>query len=231
MKNICIVISLLPIFILASCDTREDVFENEKQNPVMNYVSTSNTEIFSYVKQVNMPYIVDINIADIGNVDFHVVGGNGDFTITSGMYNVGGSLLNFPTGNHQITFDSDSLGTYYFALKCFDRYGKVDSLSLNLEVFDNWIPTAGFTVNPQAGGFSFEYTFDSYGVDQDASFGGNVIRYIYTIDGMNLNDSLNVPQKTFNYVFPEAGNYNIKHWTMDNDSALSNPFIQSITIN
>lgn len=221
----------MPLFGLGSCDTREDVFYNEKQNPNLNYTATNDVAVFSYVKQINLPYSIEVNISDMGNVDFHVVGGDNDFTVTSAGMNVNAGLLNFPTGDHLLTFDTDSLGEYYFAIKCFDKYGKVDSLGLTLNVFDNWPPTANFTLTQFAGGYPHEYTFDSNGADPDQIHGGGLLRYIYVIDGEGISDSLAVPHKTFNYVFPQAGNYNIKHWTLDNDSALSLPFIQSFTIN
>ena len=233
MKQSIYIFSLLLILLsLGSCDTREDVFYNEKLNPVLNYQGSTNTHLSLYFKLKNMPYQKWIVLSDIDKAKLRVEGGNGYFLIDLSGNNVYNQDIELDPGNYQLTFQTDSVANNFFHIIATDRYEKTDTLYLNLNVFFNWPPNALFTVVQQSGGYPHEYTFNSsVSIDQDQSYGGGIQRYIYTIDGINLNDSLNVPYSIFNYVFPESGNYNVKHWTMDNDSALSDPFIQSITIN
>lgn len=233
MQKIIFIFSLMVICLsLGSCDTREDVFFKEKENPVLNYMGTSNNYLSLDFKLKNIPYQKWITLSDIDKVKLRVEGGNGYFTIDANGNNVYNQDVELDPGNYLLNFETDSTGSNMFFIIAKDRYDKRDTLFLNLNVFYNWNPTASFIVNQQPGGYPHEYTFNSSAsIDQDQAYGGGIIRYIYTIDGVNLNDSLNVPYVTFNYVFPEAGNYNIKHWTMDNDSALSAPYIQSVSIN
>lgn len=121
---------------------------------------------------------------------------------------------------NKITFFGFQLGNYNVILTATDKYGvKAKSAKINFESFVNKNPIASLNYFLLGNLDPHEYTLNGqYSNDPDVRFGGGIIEYTFKVGTAY---TVQTPNPSINYIFPNSGNYAISLQVRDNDNATS----------
>ena len=220
---------ILCLFILNSCETREDFNKNLDQPPAIairkddsNFVPLTSYEsvladsfkIAQKVYRFDFQLTDPLNLTNI-NVSPQILGYA--FAKTSPEY-ANGYLL-FPTAT----------GYPHLILTATDKYGLSSKAQLMLTVFKNIPPIANLKTQNTAILDPREYLLDATGsYDGDAKFGGKLCNYQFNV---SPSYKVTTTSPTIDYIFPAPGNYLLSLRVQDNDSAWSPSATLYLTVN
>ena len=109
-----------------------------------------------------------------------------------------------------------------------DKFNNSATATLNLFAFSNLAPVALLTATKIAVNAPLEYKFDaSKSFDQDKSFGGKIVGFIYEVEG----NVITTTSPTLNYIFQTPGIYTVNLKVIDNNGDKSNNFELKVTVN
>ncbi|WP_157637876.1 hypothetical protein [Flexithrix dorotheae] len=210
---------------ILSCEERweKDELENSppslvlKQNNQQYWLDYSDTMKMSQ-KAGKSHYSINLKPVDdnLSGVGFEIVSGKGKITQKDQLFATTEGSLALEDSIVQIRYIPESIGKHEILFKAHDVLGEEASLMLNLEVFANQPPVAGFSLNFK-GAFADNpghYELDgSASFDQDKKWGGEVSLYEFSIGDFQIE----TPQSKVDFFFQKEGNYEIKLRVMDND--------------
>lgn len=129
---------------------------------------------------------------------------------------------------YTITYVPDEIyGLHLVEVFASNSFGKQKNITLELLVYENLPPIADFEIIEKGQIRSLHYQVDATAsVDLDARFGGFITEYKYTIDDIVIQGQKNV----VDFIFQEAGQYEIKLQVKDNDDTWSEEKKSTITI-
>ena len=120
------------------------------------------------------------------------------------------------------------LGDYEIKIKVIDNLGSEKEAILTLVAYDNLSPVARLSVSKVGVLSELQYSFDaSESYDKDLSRGGGVVRYQFTVNGI---DAPIVENSTINYIFPRTGGYEVQLKVQDNDGTWSEQVLEIVSV-
>lgn len=225
------------LFFLMACDDRKEGLQGFNDPPVIllkaerggaethelkDSVKLSNTR-FAY-----MPFIIRISDPNenIKHVRMSMLTGTGELQFRDEVTKDTVRIVN-NVGTYR--FVPSAPGTAIIRFVVTDYFNATDSATLQLYCFNNLPPVAGVE-DPKYLGAADKYEYllsASTSYDADASFGGVVAKYIFSVNNAKIAAST-LPAIPF--IFPGPGQYLITVQVQDNDGAFSKPLSLQWTI-
>ena len=223
MKNI---IYLLIVIILSSCSREEYLKQYKPNNQIGFSVSTGNynsssgvltdtiklSKSTTYTKEVTLTNTEGLKSIRITNE----IG-----TLISEQVIEQGKL------NYSLTIPGIITGNTIYRIQFVEISGNIQTITVNLYGFSNWLPVATFTNDDANKRLDFTQSYDL-----DKRFGGGVSEYRVYVNG-NLRKQDETPYfvTTTNNGFTIGNTYLVKLEAIDNDGAVSAAVEQNVTIN
>jgi hypothetical protein len=222
MKNIIYIL----IVLIASC-SRED---HLKQFKPKNQLSFSSSSGFYNASSGILTDTIKVSKSAIYNKDISLSNTDGIKSIR--ITNEIGTLINeqlIEAGKltYKLTVPGIIAGNTTYRIQLVEVSGNIQTISLNLYGFNNWLPLATFTKDDANKRLDFTQS-----IDQDRRFGGRVFEYRVYVNG-NLRKQDETPYfvTTTNNGFTIGNSYLVKLEVIDNDGAVSAFVEQNVTIN
>ena len=129
--------------------------------------------------------------------------------------------------NYSLSIPGIIAGNTTYRILITEISGNIQTISLNLHGFTNWLPVATFTNDDANKRLDFTQSYDL-----DKRFGGGVSEYRVYVNG-NLRKQDETPYfvTTTNNGFTIGNTYLVKLEVIDNDGGVSPPIEQNITVN
>lgn len=217
------------LLVISACDTRIKDFETNNTAPVLlfangkdTYIDTCKIGMYGYdylpvclsIKEDNKP-IAELSYAHDVLID---------------LYFKDVKLLNdkIPHGDTGtiVKFVPKLEGTSHTVFTATDKFGLSSKAQLTVFTFTNMLPEAKLNVTKVENFDPLEYQFDaSQSFDKDRKWGGNIIKYVYSINGFEIVTI----KPVINYIFPNPGTYTIKLHVIDNNNMSSSSI--NVTVN
>jgi hypothetical protein len=210
--------------VLVSCDKRQDYWELRNETPGIpistsaNFWSHNDDYRFSIDDSVKIGFNYHMSYAkwdDSESLEIKIS------DPAHGTMDIDGDAITYdeyfvlPHNYGVINYTPTDIGFESIQIMARDNYGKETTTSVDLFVFENFLPEAALTVTHVNNIDYREYEIDaSQSYDPDAAYGGGVIGYEYSID----TDTTFYPYNKMSYVFPANGTYVVSVRLMDNDS-------------
>ncbi|MFT6441365.1 MAG: hypothetical protein ACJASM_000902 [Salibacteraceae bacterium] len=216
MKKVLFVFSL--ILILGSCNKRTDYFVANNLSPTATitlngeYSSLTSTVVAHVVTDTlknGFYYRFTLDVLD--EVDFVQLSyvGSGELYMDGQVFENGSVAI----GEHDFEWKDTVVGMNTFSLTLSDAYGLESSSDFNIVVFDNYLPSLSWVLNPYGINDPLEKEIVVIAQDMDEIYGGEVTMYEFTIDGVVTT----IPTNMFYHIFPSVGTYSIGVRVMDNN--------------
>lgn len=221
-----IILLILSSLVLLSCDKRKDFYHLEylKEEFKIDYELLNSHSHYSAIK--NKYEIIDtLKLNNDYKLKFKL---NKDVKIQISS-NTDDYLINNSILNQEQSFAKDSwieiivspntVGLFTMRIYIIDDYDVKRELTIRLNVFNNKSPiTNSWDIIDLNSLSSLHKKIIINAVDPDEIYGGGISYYQYIING----DTTNYPDSEMNYIFPNAGLYNIGVRCKDNDDSWSN---------
>lgn len=206
-------IFLLFLFVFVSCDTRKDYFEDINKAPELRIKSVKASE-YSKDWSDSLKYTLPVYNLNYQIVDERPISLQGSSDNSSDLI-----FINDYLHTTSVKLSAD-YGLHHFTFKTRDSYNKEAIANLYLTLFKNLPPVPVFYVNKWGVNDPLEYQiYATTSYDQDAKWGGSVVKYEYSI---NTTYVVTSPYSGIFYIFPSAGLYTIAVRVQDNDGEWSN---------
>lgn len=231
MRLLNLFILSLVVIILASCDNRFDFLNDLNQKPVVVIIDKEGAEVDELrdslktsLKIGSDKYYLSLKVSDfeglIQNLTYSIEVGDGTFYQGNDQNELSGSISFDDNGLADIMYAPDLSidGLHKIEFTVTDNLGNSSTAVLNLFVFENIEPVAARNITLIGVNDQYEYDLDATGsYDQDFNFGGRIAIYEWEINGVKLTSKTEISR----FIFPSAGNYEIKVRVQDNDGAWS----------
>ncbi len=240
-KRIYSIITVLSLIVLfTSCDNREFNDINNAPSLTINHNGEELESLSARVKislKSGIPYLsIRLTMNDengnISNLSFTVDGDvivKKDGNETSSIIDIAGN-----NGYVDIEIYPQSSGNHVLNFVLEDSFGEASSVNLNLEAFINDLPIAHYEANRVQLDDPRHYVIDaSESYDQDASLGGGLVEYEYTIEGIVISQGSETsePDK-LDWIFGSSGNKEVRVRVKDSDGEWSDYYTGStVSIN
>ena len=212
MRNFFVLL-ISTMFVLFSCEERNNTFEELNEPPKLLFYDEANTlvEVDTYTdsiklsKGVSNEYVIKLHVKDDFN-DWQLEhsANSGAFVQTS---------LNDSTV--LLSYFPESAGYHDINISVHDNMGKRKELKLSLFAFQNLLPVAKLSITENQEG---DFVFDgSASYDTDQRFGGKVVRYKFSIGG----EKLILTENTMKFYIDRKGVYEVGLTVVDNDNTVS----------
>jgi hypothetical protein len=203
MKKLILLGFILMGLILASCDSREDVFAKWNEDPLITLFKNGE-EMMVLRDTVKMGYPLSINYTVQ------------DEEIIKLQYEENSSLsVTIKEGDKRIEIRGIEEGEKELNLFCVDAFGRKASVVIELYSFLNMIPVASLKLEKITG---LEVDIDARGsYDPDARFGGGILLYEYNVQGITNQSG----SSRIKFVYGSSGTKTVKLRVMDNNNVWS----------
>jgi len=223
----------------SSCDERGQLFEELNDAPVVNFngtdgfvaLSDSMKTILGEIKVDVERYSITINVFDVNDnistVEYRRLEGNGN------LYNNGEEITDdkLPLAeNGDVTFEYEPLvyGRHLFQIVVSDSFDETANVEIELIVFENLSPVAVYNSSVVGEFDKYHWRIDaSESFDRDSKYGGAIIQYEYTVEGVLRRTGDNVKE----HIFPAPGTYPVRVRVMDNNGVWSAYVDDNVVIN
>lgn len=222
MKNI-IYISILCT--LLSC-AREEYLKNYKLPKEISFAGSATGSINASTKTI----LDTVKISKVKEyakmIRLQSIDGLKEIRVTMNGVTIQSIAINASTKDYQIKFPVTAAGQNRYKIDLIETTGNIESYDLYLFAFDNWLPEAKLTYNPQESRLVFT---DSK--DLDERFGGRISEYRVTVNNVLRKQDENPYFLTSqNNGFTKGSSYMIRLEVIDNDGVIG--FTENnITIN
>lgn len=227
-----ILVFIIAANILVGCDKREKYFEENSIPPTIGLVK--NNEVFSkfsdsvkVIQSEQQFYPIEIKLStqnsEINSLQFRVTKGKGHLEYRENK--VVGNALPAEYATLIVKYIPETLGEHKITFIATNRFGVKSELNTTVLFFVNFPPKAAleiFELDVDGREYMLDATDSSSG---DAKFGGYIKKYIFTINDQSY--ELNSPK--MNYIFPKAGDYEVKLKVIDGDG-VENETVKTVKV-
>lgn len=176
-----------------------------------------------------MPFAIEVSDANenIKHVTYHVTAGGGqlvfrDEAVTDNIVSIAGNRAIY-------RFVPAGVGTTTVRFVVTDYFDQKDSATLQLHVFHNLAPVGMLHTSYLGATDRYEYLLDAgASYDPDQSFGGKISRYIFSVGGTKVAETL---RPAVPFIFAGPGSYAVRLQVIDNDGAISREISQTVQVN
>lgn len=230
-----VIIYLIIIFLLYSCDNRKDFYESLNQEPKIFIKSDKNlgsinskyqNNIVDSFKVSNNYYYLDYKFYD-DNINYKInFLGDGFENIkdVTNITNEEKQKIEFGTA----VFKIENQGKYNLVVKAIDAYNKEVIATSIVTAFNNLLPITNISVFKDSIYSQYEYVIDaSASYDKDEKYGGKIIKYRYKV---GLTYDIITQFNKIRYIFPGPGTYTIRVTAIDNDNEAGNEVSYQLNI-
>ena len=221
MKKIAINLIVLSALFLYSCSDRADYVDKKNSDPEIFIVDGLGVDQVYVASEVKIPktdpgvFVVRIKPSDV----------DGNITAIKYVLREGNVSVEDPSvlDNYENEFIDVRLvvegeGKHRAQFVVTDQSGKDDFCELELTSFENKLPVSSWSLESIRVNSNLEYYLDgSASFDQDSAYGGEIVRYLWKINGTEILSD--VPK--VKHSFARGGNYEISLEVQDNDGAWS----------
>jgi hypothetical protein len=139
-----------------------------------------------------------------------------------------GADLNISGGKNQMRFEPSALGLHKLRFTAKDKADKKSTATASIYAFSNFTPDAKIKINSVKVQSVYEYELDASGsFDRDEKWGGGIVSYTFFINDRKIAETRSAKIK---YIFPEAGNYNLRVIVKDQEGTTSTDAKQGVVI-
>jgi len=207
------------LLFVSSCDNRKDNYIGMDAGPKLQVATLTDTNYYVQIsdsEKLGHTYIFKYVLESFENL-----------TLNINKSNVYDSLI-INSETLQINVRPSCVEQATYKLSVMDPFNKYAQASVELTVFKNLIPICIFTDTLIAQLSTYQVQIDaSKSFDQDAKWGGAVVKYQFMID---QNYTCTTTMATIDYIFDGPGQKVITVRCQDNDSAWSAPVTKYLTI-
>ncbi|MFO7655668.1 MAG: hypothetical protein R6W78_01230 [Bacteroidales bacterium] len=205
---------LVCLVLLVSCTETVDYFKEQNIAPELLIKPVNGDFPFSSsvddsMKLDNYCYVMDYMFV---NDDYSFEKISKEISDTNGQ-------LEFLYNEHWIRYCPSDVGFHRIKIKVTDYYNQSSTVTLNLNVFSNLAPVAVLDYSLKGNILTLDAS-ESY--DRDARFGGYIVNYFFTVDGITMETNSN---KLYFDINPDKS-YVIYLTVIDNSGAMSQPDIK-----
>lgn len=226
---------IILVFLICGCSNRYATIDQIPTAPLVNIfwknkLYNVHTDSIKLSNINNNYYGVDLRLSDSDryytSLKYSFVQGGGQFI--SRLDTLSNTLLPFDNFRCLVHFIPDRQELSVITFTATDQLNHTRQATLNLLTFWNLIPRSSLTISALRVADPLEYLLDASGsYDVDRNFGGNIVQYIYQVEGATIRTS----KSQIKHIFSAAGTYNISITTKDNDGGFSPAVNQLVTIN
>lgn len=233
MKNHILYSLLFLLFILSSCDDREEWASSLNVAPEITIEGAEDGVLVDRLKYIEVcdncaefRYTAQDLNGDIRSIQYSILQGSG--RVLQNDEEVGSLGINQTV----FYYAPDEYGPHTIEVTVVDAFGETDTDRIELDVFENEPPVPIITARQALDTSPLDYILDaSQSTDGDQEYGGFIVNYHYRIALPENDIDINTSRNTINYVFPEPGNYDVFLRVMDSDSVWSDVVNTPIIIN
>lgn len=219
---------------IISCDDRNKMIQLLDTKPTI-YFTVKDKNIGSLTDSIRLYsnenyYTVNLNVNDkeenIWKLYYKVVQGSAEVFYNKQKL----ELSSIRSDLKKIPVDVNALspGLNIIEITAEDKFMNTATVTLNLFAFSNLKPLAILTATKIGVNSPLEYKLDATkSSDQDQSFGGRVVGYIYEVEG----NIITTTNPTLNYIFKSPGIYTSHLKVIDNNGEMSDSVELKITVN
>jgi hypothetical protein len=217
MKNILLYIPLI-MFVAWACDNRKDPYADLDNNPSIKVKRLTDTTYVSQISdsvKLGQVYVFNYQLQSFTNLKIDVQKSNAQDSLT-----FDNNLANIQTLNQEVSS---------YLLRVVDPFNKTSQALIQLTVFRNLPPICRDTVFKVNQLSPYEIEVDaSKSFDQDARWGGKILKYEYHID---TDYSCTSERSSINYICVGPGQKKISVRVQDNDGVWSDFVVRYFMLN